>query len=143
MTYTREPPPSSGQLFDYLNRELLRVQDAVEILNNIKQSKDYTVTASSSVTVADADVFTNCLSLVVMDGATSPPALIVKLNRSGTNNGCYSLYANSDWDLGTTSEPSSGDAARAWIESTSAGARLVIKNLTASNRNMKIYSLRV
>jgi len=142
MSYTREPPPSDN-LPDYLNRELLRVQDAVSILRNFKQSKDYTLTANSSQTVADADVFTNCMAMIVLDGASSPPATIIKLNRSGTSNGCYSVFSNSEWGVGTTAEPGDGTSARAWIESTSVGARLVVKNLTASNRKMKIYSLRV
>lgn len=133
-----------------LRDELRKVAAVIGMLGNFEVSGQYDMSASAAVTLAADDVVTAGLALLVIDGSAVPGSVLVNVNRTGTGNGCYPLAQNygatstasASWGIGAIAEPTDGVSARAWIESASADARMVVKLLSGANRTLRVYSLR-
>ena len=139
-------PQTTEDLPRFLKGELGRLAGHLHQFAAIRVTDDYDLSASATVTLPDAALPSRCLSLVAITGAGSPRSTAVQIQRHGTANGCYILfntYVGQEWAFGTTSEPSYGLEGRMWINGSSAGASMKIKNLTANNVSLRILSVEI
>ena len=133
-----------------MRQELARIASVISMLRNIEVSGQYDISAGASVTIADGEVATAGLALIVADGSAVPGSVVVSVNRTGTGNGCYRVSpeyaatstASANWGIGLTTEPTDGADARVWVESTSANAKMVVKLVRGTTRTVRVYSLR-
>lgn len=145
--YKSTPAPENTEdLKSFLDTELQRLTGNLDFLKHLRVSRDYDLSASASVEVADEQIPTKGLVLLSMAGGGVPTSTAFQVHRDGTNNGCYAILATAtanQWGFGTTTEPGVGSDARAWINSVSVGASLRIKNMTANNRSFRLLSVEV
>ena len=130
----------------FLGTELRKLSGDLHSFAPLRMTDEFDLSASATVTLPDAAIPSRGISIIAMTGAGSPRSTIAQIQRTGTANGCYILfntYVGQEWAFGTTSEPAYGLEGRVWIDGSSAGASMKIKNLTANNVKFRVLSVEI